>query len=448
MNQIAIGDSINGFIVLDGQSVATPIVKSFVNFKFSSEPYVKEDIVIQLKGTSSQISSSISKLEVIIQRVLLYDNVAYASPQYLRFQRTAGGAYYYTPITNVYLSANPSGYLTQPLGSKVVTLHYTRPNYFDGPKTQLPLIGRAGTFNPPNFYPLVNHTDSGAAHGSTVLIDKANFSTDLPAPLRFQYRFDSIGAANLDDLFVGIFHHPSYTGDQPFFAYYDSLTGGTPNASASAIQGYYDRFTWLSPSWISLTTYLIDTAFIANFDGRTFRPIIHLFNTHAYTDLYFRVQIERYGDVLFVSEPIYSAPGYGYITLPPIEIPPNYLLREIDPARLQVVIYAQRLSGASTTLDIDCLTLFPLCYAASFYGFIQLTYNQSIIDDSFRGRYNILNALSSGESVAHARVGGPLMLFPNSHSRLFFYCANVTNLMPLDYMAYVAVHYYPRIRLL
>lgn len=448
MNQIAIGDPISGFIVLDGQSVATPYVKAIVHFKFSGDPYVQEEIDLQLKGTSSQISSSLANLELIIQRALLYENVAYASPQYLRFQRTSGGAYYYTPITNIYLGSNPAGYLTIATGSKVITLHYTRPNYFDGPQTQVPLKGRAGTYNPPNWYPLVNHTDSGAGDGSTVLIDKANFSTDLPAPLRFQYSFESIGAANLNDLFTGIFHHPTYDGDLPFFAYYNSLTGGSATANAGAIQGYYDRFTWLSPSWAQITTYLIDTAFIAYFEGQTFRPIIHLFNTHAYTDLYLRVQIERYGEILYISEPVYAAPGYGYIVLPPIEIPPNYLLREVAPSRLQVCLYGLRLSGASTTLDIDCLTLFPLTYAASFYGFIEISYGQSIIDDSFRGRYNILTAAASGESVAHARVGGPLMLFPNSHSRIFFYCANSANLMPLDYIAYVKAFYYPRLRLL
>jgi hypothetical protein len=43
-----------------------------------------------------------------------------------------------------------------------------------------------------------------------------------------------------------------------------------------------------------------------------------------------------------------------------------------------------------TTLDIDCLTIFPLSYAATFNGFIDMIYELTIIDDSFRDRYNIL----------------------------------------------------------
>ena len=448
MNQIAVGDPIKGFFILDGQSIAAPFVKTIVHFKFSLEPYVQEHIVIQLKGTSSAISSALAKLELVLQRALLYDNVHFVSPQYLRFQPTAGGDYYYTPIDDVYLAANPAGYITQATGSKVVTLHYTRPNYFDGPQTQLPLTGRAGTFNPPNAYPLINHTDSGVGHGSTVMIDKANYSTVLPAPVRFEYSFNSSGIPSLENLFTGIYHHESYNGDTPFFAYYNNLSGGTAFASGAAIQGYYDQFMWGTAAWMFITQYDIAAPNISYFDGRTFRPIIHLFSTHAYADLYLRVQIERAGEVLFVSEPVYSPPGFGYIILPPIEIPPNYLLREATAATHSVCIYGNRGSGASTTLNIDCLTLFPLSYAASFYGFTETFYQQIIIDDSHRNRYNVLTTPPTGESVGHARVGGPLMLFPNTHSRIFFYCSNPADLMPIDYLASVRVFYRPRIRLL
>jgi hypothetical protein len=77
-----------------------------------------------------------------------------------------------------------------------------------------------------------------------------------------------------------------------------------------------------------------------------------------------------------------------------------------------------------------------------------MIYEQTLIDDSFRDRFNILTGYTSGESVAQARVGGPLLLFPNSYSRMFFYCANCTNLMPIAYLADLKVYYYPRLRLL
>ncbi len=447
MNQIAIGDPIKGFIVLDGQSVAIPNFKATLALAYSSDPYLKESIAIEYRGSPAQIQDALSKLEVIIQRAVLYDHVSYASPQYLRFQLAAGGPYYYTPISNLYLSANPAGYRKQQIGSLVVYLFYTRPNYFDGPQQQLTLSGRAGTHFP-GWYPLRNHTGPSAGAGSTVLIDKTHITTVLPAPVRFEYVFDSAGAARLKDLYVGIFHHPAYDGDLPFFAYHNSLSGGSQHANASAINGHYRSVTWSSGGWFDFTKYLIDTTFIAFFDGRSFRPVLRLFATHAYTDLYFRVQVERYGDVLYISEPIYSPPNTGYIILPPIDLPPNYLLREKSPARVQIALYARRISGASTTIQFDCLTVFPLAYAATFHGFFNLQYDQTLIDDSHRQRHNAHLVINNQETVAHSRIGGDLLLFPNEHSRIFFYCTNHEDQMPPTYQAALKVYYRPRLRLL
>ena len=447
MNQIAIGDPLMGFLVLEGQSVAPPNVKATLSLAYSSDPFLKESIAIEFKGLPGEIQSALAKLEIIIQRAKLYEHVSYASPQYLRFQPEAGGPYYYTPITDIYLSANPAGYRHRPTGSLVVYMFYTRPNHFDGPQTQLSLSGRAGTHFP-GWYPLRNHTDSGAGDGSTVLIQKNDAATVLPAPLRFEYIFDSPGSARLKDLYVGIFHHGSYDGDLPFFAYYNSLSGGTQHADPNAIQGHYRSVSWTSSAWFDFTKYLIDSPFIAYFDGRSFRPILRLFATHAYTDLYFRVQIERFGDVLYVSEPIYSPPNTGYIILPPIDLPPNYLLREQAPSRVQVSLYARRISGATSTIQFDCLTIFPLAYAATFHGFINLKYDQVLVDDSHRQRHNARMVVSSQETVAHTRQGSDLLLFPNQFSRVFFYAASHQDEMPPAYQGVVKVYYRPRLRLL
>ena len=180
MYQIAIGDSSAGFTVLDGASIAAPNFKATVNFDFSSLSFIQENIEIELKGTIAQINAFLSTLELIIQRAALYSVGKYFAPQQLRFQRLTGDPYYYTPISNIYLAANPAGYLHHAQGSKLVILHYTRPNHFDGPKTELILSGRNGT-GITGGYTIYNHTDSGVGHGSSVFVAKTNFSTQLPA---------------------------------------------------------------------------------------------------------------------------------------------------------------------------------------------------------------------------------------------------------------------------
>lgn len=447
MHEIAIGDPLAGYTVLQGSAITGAAFKATPFFTFSADPVVTETLEIQVKGSAAQITALILTLETIIQRAVLYENVHYAAPQYLRFQLVAAGPYYLTPISRMHLEATPAAFIAQPQGNKLLILTYQRPNYFDGPKTELPLTGRGGT-DVLGGYPLINHTDSGVGHGSTVLIKKADVNTVLPAPLRFEYWFTRVGAHNVKDMYTGIFHHPTYDSDALFFAYYNDLTLGTTHVDATAIQGNFRRRTWTSAVWVEFTEYHILTSLVNAIDGRSIRPILRLFTTHAYTDLYFKVQVEHYGNVLYTSEAVHSPPGYGYIVLPPVEIPPNYLIREVGIEVVQVVLYAWRISGAATTVEFDCLTLFPLSYAATFYGFNPLVFEEKLVDDSFRERYNKRTSAAAGELVGHSRIGGPLLLFPGSNSRLFIYVADSTNLMPIDHTADLLVYYYPRLRLL
>lgn len=447
MYQIAIGDSLKGFTVLHGASIAAPGFKATVNFAFSSAEYVKESIDIQIKGTYAQINTFIALLNAIIQRAADYSIGFYPVAQQLRFVTMDGQPYYYATINQVYLESNPAGYLTQPTGSKLITLHYTRPNFFDGAAVLLPLSGRAGA-DVATPYPLFNHTDAGVNHGSTVLVKKTSFSTDLPAPLRIIYNPDTGGGATYRNIFMGAYHHETFDGDLPFFYYYNELVGGINTIDAAAISGGYKAITWTSLVWTQLILFNIPIASFQALYGYAYRPFVRLFATHAYTDLYFKIIIEHASTLVYETEPVYSPPGYGYFTLPPIDLPPNFTLNEVAPDTFNVSLYGFRESGAATAINIDCITLFPLCYAATFYGFHSLLEDQPLIDDNFKGRHNMRNSPDAGESVSHARQGSPLLLFPGQFNRLFFYTANATNLIPIAQESSVTVSYYPRVRLL
>jgi hypothetical protein len=115
---------------------------------------------------------------------------------------------------------------------------------------------------------------------------------------------------------------------------------------------------------------------------------------------------------LVETEPVHSPPGVGYVMLPPLELPSNNLLWEVDPAGINLVLYTLRESGLSTTVTTDCVTLFPLAPAASFYGFYNMQVNSFLVDDSSRQRHNIRLISNNYEVIAHARVGGPLLVHP------------------------------------
>ncbi len=446
MYQIAIGDPSAGFTIIEGHSVTAPYNQAAVFFTFAPGPILKENIVLTLKGTPAQITTALSTLELIIARALDFKRAAYPSSQYLRFQLTAGGSYYITPISNIYLESNPAGYKSHQTGSLLLTLHYQRPNWFDGPQTELPLTGSGGTDITGGFS-LFNHTDHHAGHGSTALIKKADVVTELPAPLRIELT-NTYAAPNAKDILVGSFYHPSSTDFNLFFAQAHNMSGGVQNYDVLAIGDYYRRLTWSATAFSPILYYSLSAGDTNILDGRTYQPIIRLFNPHAYDDLYLQLRLKRGTDTLFTGDPIFANKAYQYIIFPPVEIPPNQLLRETLPHFVECVFYARKVSGLTYTLDVDQLMLLPLDFPASFLGFFPFRKDNILIDDSHRQQHNVQASHIGSETVSHIRQGGQLLLMPNANTRLFFNQSSVTDQLDVMRTSSVKVFYRPRKRLL
>ena len=445
MNQIAIGDT-SAWTVIHAHPAPAPCRNAAPFFKFSPDPEVSEHIQLELVGTSTQISTLVAALETIAQRALRHATGHYPHPQYLRFQTESGGAYAYATLKNLYLSSNPAGYKSRPTGSLLLNLHYTRPNYFDGEQVELPLSGASGT-NITGGFNILNHTDQHTADGNTALIKPADFATDLPAPLRIELK-NTYASATIKDALMGAYHHPTNQDDDIFFYNAGDLAGGTLMYDASAIGGAYRRYTWTSTAWSIAPFFTVPNADALLLDGRTYRPILNLFNAHAYTDLYFRFQIRRGSDVIYSSEPVYSDPNYHYVIFPPVELPPNQLLRENNPHGFDFVIQALRVSGAASTIDTDMVEFFPMDYAAFFKGFYNQSQNDILIYDNHRQMHNVRYSAAQNEILSHILEGGPVLLFPGSYTRLFFnnYASN-DHRYPM-HTAQIRAYYRPRKRLL
>ncbi|NLN69327.1 MAG: hypothetical protein GX142_00860 [Chloroflexi bacterium] len=161
-----------------------------------------------------------------------------------------------------------------------------------------------------------------------------------------------------------------------------------------------------------------------------------------------RAEVNYLGTKLVTTDPIHAPPGCGYVILPPVELPPNILLNEVAPPTLGFKIYALRESGASTTIETDCITLFPASSFVSFLGYFFIGKDMILIDDSSRLRHNFRTTAAAGESIAHARIGPPLLIPPQHNARLFTYVSGNLNVIYPGYIANLQVFYYPRHRLL
>ena len=445
MNQIAIGDS-SGWTVIDGQSVAAPCRRAAPFFQFGSGDLSQERLEITLAGTPAQISTTLRTLQKVTLRALAYARGEYAYPQYIRFQQVASGSYYYAQILTAHLEENPAGYRDHQKGSLVVTLHYTRPNYFDGDQVELPLTGRAGS-DVTGGINIKNHTDADANDGSTLLIKAANALTDLPAPLRIEL-LNNNGAGNgWNRILIGLYHHPTFTGEDPFFCQANDMTGGTQYVNAGAINGYYRTFTFTTATFASFLSYAVPSNEIDDLDGRTYRPILNLYNSHAYNDLHMRLRLMFGSYVLHVGDAVFCDPNYDYILFPPVQLPPNQLLREVDPNYISIEVQGLREGGAAATISSDQLQMFPIENALIFDQFFTCAPNDKLIYDAHRG-LSVIRYGGSTEAVSHIRQGGPLLLYPGENTRLFFVMYNTANNLFITHTAQVRAYYRPRVSVL
>ncbi len=443
MIQIAIGEP-GAWTVLDGAGVALPFVSAAMIFNYSSEERVREKVEMRLSGTPAHLSAALAGIETIRLRALAYARGEFAFPQYLRFKPADAEPYYYAQMDDLLIETNPDAYITRQKGSLLITLHYTRPNHFDSDEIPLPLTGRIGEdLTTP--IPILNHTSTTSSPSSTLLAKAEHAVTHLPAPLRIELTNTRL-TSTFRSLFIGLYHHPTHSGDENFFVNAGSLTGGTLYPDAGAIDGYYRRVTWTSSARTDLLSHPIPPDYAVADDGRTFRPLLHLRNTHVY-NLHLRLSLIRGGSVLQTCEPVYSPPNCNYVLFPPLQIPPNQLLRELSPLTLDLQLSGLRESGAASTLDVDQIALFPLDGAAYFQGFTDLDQHDVLIDDSHRG-ISVVRDENTHETVAHLRQGGPLLLYPNENTRFFFAMINGSNWVDMDQTASVQIKYRPRVRVL
>jgi hypothetical protein len=446
MNQIAIGDS-SGMTVIHGELISAGYRRATCFFNFDPQPEVSERIEIEIAGTPSQIQGILDTFNRIILRADLYEGGLYASPQYLRFQGAHGDTTYRTPIRHLRLSVNKDGYLTARKGSLLLTLHYTRPPWFDQGLYALPLSTRSST-DVLTGVTLANHCDAGTADFNSAYAKGSAIATSLPAPLKLEIEFLT-AASTLKDLFVGVYHNQGDDrGESHFYYHASDFSGGTPIYNAGAINAFYRTLSWSSDAWTSLATVPISDAAMEKLDYKAYRPILHLFNNHAYSDLYFRLGLLDGADLIYQTDPVYADPNYGYVLFPPINLPLHQTLRDLDPKGLTLAIYGHKDSTSTYAIAFDQLTLLPLDYAMQFKGFFSMTQGDVFVYDQATGLCNVRATPGPKEIKQHIPLGGSLMLFPNRTSRLILMWTNNADKVAIDDSVKLIAYYRKRTNIL
>lgn len=444
MNQIAVGDlsAGGGWLALSGEGIAAPFKGADYQPVFGTGETVDETLTLTLEGTPEELAAGLRALEQVRLRQENYTNSGYPGRQCLRFQMQPGGEYDYAPLLDFAIETNPDAPETRLTGSLLVRLHFTRPNHFDSDLLELPLTGKVGE-DVLGGISLINHTDTHAGHGNSVLIKAGDIDSDLPAPLRIELT-NTYADGVLHDLYLGIYHHPDVDDADFLFHPASVFVGGVLYANVNAVNGYYARVTWADTDWAVLGHWLLQNAAVRDLAGLAYRPVLHLYNPHAYSDLHLRIKLQAGSNILWEGEPVYADPDYGYVLFPAVQIPPSRLLNETLPHHIELTLVAQRDTAGTHTLDFDHLTLLPLDPGANFIAFYDLPQNAVLIDDGFMGVHNTQFSAIGSETVSHVRQGGELCIRPREHNRLVVLMADGDDRMELLRTAQLRVFYRKR----
>lgn len=445
MNEIALGNE-SAWLVLSGPSPDPPFKAARLSPVHAASGRIADRLTVSMSGTPAEIAAGLALLEAIKNQAEQYEKLTYPHRQLIRIQPEESSEYFYAPVTDLWLELPPEGETRHQHGSLIVTVHFTRPNYFDGEQIELPLtVG--DLMNQTGGVDIINHADIHPGHTNSILVNPGSVEGALPAPLRLEITNTYTGEY-LKDIFVGIISHPDPGDEDMLHCYAPDFSGGYPYTNPSAIQGYYLKVTWPETTWKPLCASLLPSAQVASLQGRYFRPVLHLYNPVNVQDLRLKIALQSRDLIHSESEAVWVDPDYGYVVFPPIQIPPYPLFYEVSTETIDITLYGQHESGASYDLYFDDLILLPLDSAATYQGHHFLLQGSVLIDDNFKQRQITRFGADFYEINTHLKQGGDLLLMPGQYNRLLLIMTDTQNQVDILRTASVRMFYRKRVRFL
>lgn len=430
MISIAIGDNRHNpdyaWLYLQGGTPLPGLRGAIYEPSASPQALVEERISLNLRGTHAELNEVLTRLEDVLALAERSTLEQIGCPIYLRVKAEPTGGYYYARILHARLEPHANSLSYFSAGSLWVDIVFTRPNTFTSDEILLPLSNssQSGVINGLG---LLNHDD--AAHDNYFGVDTKDVETMLPAPLRIEI-FNTHASGQLKDLVIGSFQYNAF-GWLPQLIYEgETGSGGSTLTSSAASNGAYQRHSWSASGWSTLTGWTLAADDLAAFQGRTVLPMLRLANTHAYSDLRFKLSVSSGSIQLYEGGEVPSLAGRGYTAFPALRLPCGELLGLSYPAPQLLQLQAYKPGSASYTIDIDDLLLIPQDSCTQHQGLVPLAQGDLLMDDAFEGlSYSLYSGYELGTHIAlnHGHFIQP------RHSACFMvFQGDANNLAPID----------------
>lgn len=405
---------------------------------------VKEEMLIVLRGTITEIEAYLFLLEKVSELTRQYNFEGYGIPQYIRIQYESG-EYWYSKLISFELFNEKSSLSYLAKGSVGIRVELERENFWSGEEEAIPISNGNGA-NVTTGLTVLNHNDSTYGDDNFAYINALNFPTDLPAPLRIEVK-NTFGTGTMKDLIIGSNQYNANEGPlDGLVMEMEAGTGGTPAADANCSGGQYNSLTWSVTTWASLWTKAMVASELSDYRGRIVIPVLRLRAAHGLASIYLKLRLLRGTTVIAEYKDSWSKPGYGYIIFQPIKLPPNEMAYELYPVPYTVEVMGLQ-AGASATIQADYLAFIPTESIGQYLAVENLAVNDRLIDDAFA---QVVYTATAGnqEMITHKAISNGHYLKPGMYGAyVYFFHSDNNDLAQIDRTLSIKIWGRPRKRI-
>lgn len=408
----------------------------------ATQDNVTEKAECRLLGGNTAWRATISSLNRLFRLAERRQKRRLGARVYVQLKTELGDTLYRSEILSGRVElGNESLDVNYLVGMAEVAVLWERRFYWEGPEVELALANTA-TAAATGGVTVFNHYD-GATHQNWVQIAAADVAGDLPAPIRLEMQNTYNDSDRGYQVYVA---HNILSDPANFNSILEAEDGasGTPVVYAAASGGNYVSMVVNSASEVTLQTWTLSAALLAQAGGNYFRLIARIIQDLPADDVWLKFKVKLAGLTPIAETDWTLVPRFMTVMeLGTIQLPP-YLIEVGGQGALTLALVGKRTGGVNRTMLLDYIQLSPLDgwrrYAPRGYGFAYLT---TLIDDGMSGNL-WTNWPGSGNIGHYVGYGEILKLQPGALQRLYFLVRTIVGNSPIDLTLSVRAYYRPR----
>lgn len=383
---------------------------------------VTDSFHVQMGGSTATIRFAVQSLHIMFDKARRYRAGDGTPTVYIRFRPDGAESLYRSQILSgrVVWDQDALGYMF--LNAVIeITVIVTRRFYWENNAEREIRLGLAELSSVGAYatggIAIRNHLDATAGHANAVELepltelDAIAIAGDSRPVVRVEL-YNSTASSTFGTIYLS--HEILREGAAGMTTMYEGENAtGIPSSQSdgNSSGGNFGRMTWSGSTEQDIAEWQLPTGVLAAGAGKWFKAMARFANTFAYTDLWLRLKLQIYSNVVYQSQKQLMAASYKLQSIGSLPIPPS--LGGLGTlSNISMILQATRTAGGSSTIDLDFMQMFALDgwrkYTPLNAG---LANTNTLKDDGMNGK---LYSLEGGDNLSRYTAEGTPPLLATS----------------------------------